>query len=141
MNSSTSVSIRANLQMSSVERNVAGECRFSGPVPCRPFLSSLFTSTLSINCFTGFRVHAPSAEGYLSASCISAMTLTSFLANRISIMQAMKPDPGSNVTMTFSKAARLFLRWSNSGKSSSSSCDSRAVSSATTGKSLACEAM
>ena len=36
--------------------------------------------------------------------------------------------------------AREFSRWSNSGKSSSSSCDSRAVSSATARKSLACEA-
>ena len=120
--------------MSSVERNVAGECRFSGPVPCRPFLPSLFTSTLSINSFTGFCVHALSAEGYLSASCISAITATSSLGNRISLMQAMKPDRGSYVTMT------LFSRWSNSGKSSSSSCDSRAVSSATARKSLACEA-
>ena len=42
--------------------------------------------------------------------------------------------------MTFSKATRLFSRWSNSGKSSSSSCDSRAVSSATARKSLACDA-
>ena len=139
VNSSTSVSIRANLQMSSVERNVAGECRFSGPVSCRPFLRSLFTSTLSINSFTGFRVHALSAEGYLSASCISAITLTSSLGNRISLMQAMKPDWGSHVTLTFSKATRLFSRWSNSCKSSSS-CDSRAVSSATARKSLACEA-
>ena len=126
--------------MSSVERNVAGECRFSGPVPCRPFLRSLFTSTLSINGFTGFCVHALSAEGYLSASCISAITVTSSLGNRISLMQAMKPDRGSHVTMTFSKATRLFSRWSNSGKSSFSSCDSRAVSSATARKSLACEA-
>ena len=52
----------------------------------------------------------------------------------------MKADRGSHVTMTFSKATRLFSRWSNSGKSSSSSCDSRAVSSATARKSLACEA-
>ena len=141
VNSSTSVSTRANLQMSSVERNVAGECRFSGPVPCRPFLRSIFTSTLSINSFTGFCVHALSAEGYLSASCISAITVTSSLGNRISLMQAMKPDRGSHVTMTFSKATRLFSRWSNSGKSSSSSCDSRAVSSATARKSLACEAI
>ena len=140
MNSSTSVSIRANLQMSSIERNVAAECRFSGPVPCRPFLRSLFTSTLSINSFNGFRVHALSAECYLSASCISAITLTSSLGNRISLMQVMKPDRGYHVTMTFSKATRLFSRWSNSGKSSSSSCDSRAVSSATARKSLACEA-
>ena len=102
-----------------------------------PFLRSLFTSTLSINGFTGFRVHALSAEGYLSASCISAITLTSSLGSQISLMQAMKPDRGSHVTMTFSKATRL---WSNSGKSSSSSCDSRAVSSATARKSLACEA-
>ena len=140
VNSSTSVSIRANLQMSSVERNVAGECRFSRPVPCRPFLRSLFTSTLSINGFTGFCVHALSVEGYLSASCISAITLTSSLGNRISLMQAMKPDRGSHVTMTFSKATRLFSHWSNFGKSSSSSCDSRAVSSAIARKSLACEA-
>ena len=140
VNSSTSVSIRANLQMSLVERNIAGECRFSGPVPYRPFLRSLFTSTLSINSFTGFRVHALCAEGYLSASCISAITLTSSLGNRISLIQTMKPDPGSYVTMTFWKATRLFSRWSNSGKSSSSSCDSRAVSSATARKSLACEA-
>ena len=126
--------------MSSIERNVAGECRFSGPVPCRPLLRSLFTSTLSINSFTGFRVHALSAEGYLSASCISAITLTSSLRNRISLMQAMKPDRRSHVTMTFSKATRLFSRWSNSGKSSSSSCDSRSISSATARKSLACEA-
>ena len=61
VNSSTSVSIRANLQMSSVERNIAGECRFGGPVPYRPFLRSLFTSTLSIDSFTGFRVHVLSA--------------------------------------------------------------------------------
>ena len=116
MNSSTSVAIRANLQMSSVERNVAGECRFSGPVSCRPFLRSLFTSTLPINSFTGFRVHALSAEGYLFASCISAMTLTSSLGNRISLMPAKKPDRGSHVTLTFSKATRLFSRWGNSGK-------------------------
>ena len=55
-------------------------------------------------------------------------------------MQATKPDRGSHVTMTFSKATRLFSRWSNSGKSSSSSCDSRAVSSATARKSSTCEA-
>ena len=55
-------------------------------------------------------------------------------------MQAMKPDPGSHVTMTFSKATRLFSCWSNSGKSFSPSCDSRAFSSATARKSLACEA-
>ena len=126
--------------MSSLERNVAGECRFSRQVPCRPFLRSLFTSTLSINSFTGFHVHALSAEGYLSASCISAITLTSSLGNRISLMQAMKPDRGSHGSMTFSKATRLFSRWSNSGKSSFSSCDSRAVSSATARKSLTCEA-
>ena len=140
VNSSTSVSIRANLQMSSVERNVAGECRFSGPVPCRPFLRSLFTSTFVhqrlrwISCSRALR------GGLLSASCISAITLTSSIGNRISFMQAMKPDRRSHVTMTFSKATRLFSRWSNSGKSSSSSCDSRAVSSATARKSLACEA-
>ena len=69
-------------------------------------------------------------QPYLSPSCISAITLTSSLENRISLMQAMKPDRGSHVTMTFSKATRLFSRWSNSGKSSSSSCDSRAVSCA-----------
>ena len=43
--------------------------------------------------------------------------------------------------MTFSKATSLFSRWSNSGKSSSFSCDLRAVSSATARKSLACEAL
>ena len=42
----------------------------------------------------------------------------------------MKPDRVPHVTMTFSKATRLFSRWSNSGKSFSFSCDSRAVSSA-----------
>ena len=55
-------------------------------------------------------------------------------------MQAIKPDSGSYVTMTFSKATRLFSRWFNSGKSSSSSRDSHALSSATARKSLACDA-
>ena len=104
--------------MSSVGRNIAGECRFSGPVPCRPFLGSLFTNTLSINSFTGFRVQALSAEVFLSASCVSnAIALTSYLGNRISVIQAIKQDPGSHVTMTFSKATRIFSRRSNSGKS------------------------
>ena len=62
------------------------------------------------------------------------------LANRISLIPAMKSDPGSHVTMTFSKATRLFSRCSNSGKSSSSSRDSRAFISATARKSLACDA-
>ena len=42
--------------------------------------------------------------------------------------------------MTFSKATRLFSRWSNSGTSSSSSRDSHVFSSATARKCLACEA-
>ena len=128
--------------MSSAGRYIAGDCRFSAPVPCRPFLGSLFTSTLSINSFTVFRVQALSEEGFLSASCISnAITLRSSLGNRISLIQAMKPDPESHVTMKFSKATRIFSRWSKSGKSSSSSCDSRALISATARKSLACEAI
>ena len=89
----TSVS---NLQMSSVESKLAGECRFTGPVPCRPFLSSLFTSTSSINSVTGFRVQALSAKA-LSFHSSNAITLTSSLGNRISLIQAMKPDPGSDV--------------------------------------------
>ena len=39
----------------------------------------------------------------------------------------------------FSKVTRLFSHWSNSGKSSGSSCDSRVFSSVTARKSLACE--
>ena len=53
----------------------------------------------------------------------------------------MKPDRGSHVTVTLLKASRLFSRCSNCGKSSSSSRDSRAVSSATARNSLACEAI
>ena len=124
--------------MSSVERNVAEDCRFSGPVPCRPFVRSLLTITWSINSYTGFRVHALSTT---TTSLLHVSTLTSSLGNRISLIQAMKPDPWSHVMMTFSKATRLCSRWSNFGKSSSSSCDSRAVNSATAWKSLACEAI
>ena len=139
VNAATSVS---NLRMTSVESTGAGECsRFTGPAPCRPFLGPLFTSTLSINSFTGFCVQALSVEGYSALHVSNAITLTSSLGNRVSHIQSMKPDPGSQVTMTFSKATRLFSCWSNSGKSSSSSLrDSREFCSATTWKSLACEA-
>ena len=37
VNTTMSVS---NLQMSSVERNAAEECRFTRPAPCRPFLGA-----------------------------------------------------------------------------------------------------
>ena len=97
VNTSTSVSIRANLQMSSVERNVAGKCRFTGPVRCRPFLGSLFTSTSSINSVTGFRVQALSAEGLFSLHVSNAITLASSLGNRIGLILAIKPDRGSDV--------------------------------------------
>ena len=52
----------------------------------------------------------------------------------------MKSNSGSHVTMTFLKATKLFSRWINSDKSSSSSRDSHAFSSATAQKSLACDA-
>ena len=70
----------------------------------------------------------------------NAITLTNSLGNRISLIQAMKLDPGSHITMTFSKVTRLFSHWSNSGKSYSLR-DSRAFSSATARKSLACKAI
>ena len=103
------------------------------------YMAELSRYVLEANDNVNYVLRSKQASAWSDAASLLNFLPTG-LANRISLIQAMKPDPRFHVTMTLSKATRLFSHWSNSGKSSSFPRDSRAFSSATAQKSLACEA-
>ena len=102
------------------------------------YTAELPSYVLEANDDVNYVLRAKQASALRDVACSQLSYLHAYL---IEALSSYETGSGVHVTMMFSKATRLFSRWSNSGKSSSSSCDSRAVSSASARKSLACEAV